>query len=95
MKLVWSTFIKRCKKLNERISSPSSRLQLGADYQIGHAYFGKIKDFKEKRRQDEEAQIITTFDLEKLWDYHLQPLQEEYLGNRVEDKEIKRFTAIY
>lgn len=82
-------FIKRCKKLNERISSPSSRLQLGADYQIGHAYFGKIKDFKEKRRQDEEAQIITTFDLEKLWDYHLQPLLEEYLGNRVEDKEIK------
>ena len=39
--------------------------------------------------QDEEAQIITTFDLEKLWDYHLQPLLEEYLGNRVEDKEIK------
>ena len=30
-----------------------------------------------------------TFDLEKLWDYHLQPLLEEYLGNRVEDKEIK------
>ncbi len=84
-----NTFITRCKKLNERIASPSSRLQLGTDYQIGHAYFGKIKDFKEWRKEDEEAQIITTFDLEKLWDYHLQPLLEEYLGNRVEDREIK------
>ena len=84
-----NTFIARCKKLNERIASPSSRLQLGTDYQIGHAYFGKIKDFKEWRKEDEEAQIITTFDLEKLWDYHLQPLLEEYLGNRVEDREIK------
>ena len=79
------SFVKRCKELNERIASPSSRLQLGVDYQIGHAYYGKIKDFKKKCNQKEPPQVISTFDLEKLWDYHLLPLLEEYLGNRMDD----------
>lgn len=83
-----STFISRCKELNNHISRPNSRLQLGADYQIGHAYYGKIKDFLSKCRESESEQIITTFDLEKLWEYHLEPLLEEFLGNRIEDPEV-------
>ena len=83
-----SGFINRCKDLNERIASSSSRLQLGVDYQIGHAYYGKIKDFIKKRKLDDTPQIISTFGLEKLWDYYLQPLLEEYLGNRVEDNDV-------
>ena len=105
-------FIERCKKLNEMIISD---LDLEKDYQIGHAYFGKIKDFISKdfimgddnnnsnetqsnenmaKVSDnngftkEEPYIITSFDLEKLWNYHLQPLIEEYLGNRIKDQDI-------
>ena len=83
-----STFISRCKELNDHISRPNSRLQLGADYQIGHAYYGKIKDFLSKYGESESEQMITTFDLEKLWEYHLEPLLEEFLGNRIEDPEV-------
>lgn len=83
-----TAYISRCKALNERIANPTSRLQLGADYQIGHAYYGKIKDFKKKREEKDLPQVITSFELEKLWEYHLQPLLEEYLGNRIDDKEI-------
>ncbi|MBQ0143267.1 MAG: AAA family ATPase, partial [Prevotellaceae bacterium] len=85
-----TTFINRCKELNDHISRPNSRLQLGADYQIGHAYYGKIKDFLRKCKETEPEQIITTFELEKLWEYHLEPLLEEFLGNRIEDAEVKR-----
>lgn len=85
-----SVFINRCKDLNQKIKEPSSKLQLGADYQIGHAYYGKIKDFLCKDMPTENAQHITTFDLERLWDYHLEPLIGEYLGNRIEDNEVIR-----
>lgn len=83
-----SAFIDRCKKMNDEIASPQNRLQLGVDYQIGHAYYGKIKDFLKKGSPEENPQIISTFDLEKLWEYHLQPLLEEYLGNRVDDVDV-------
>lgn len=84
------SFIERCKKLNDRIASPNSSLQLGVDYQIGHAYFGKLKDFLEKPKDENTVQKITSFELEKLWIYHLCPLLEEYLGNRIDDEEIRK-----
>lgn len=82
-------FIQRCKELNQNLSDVKSPLQLGQDYQIGHAYFGKISDFLKKRKEEEPTQLITTFELEKLWQYHLSPLIEEYVGNRIDDKEVK------
>ena len=92
-----TNFIARCRDLNEHISRPNSRLQLGVDYQIGHAYYGKIKDFLTKCKVSDPVQIITSpvqiitsFDLEKLWEYHLEPLLEEFLGNRIEDSEVIR-----
>ena len=85
-----SEFIKRCSRLNEHISRPNSSLQLGADYQIGQAYYGKITNFLQKCNVDDAAQTISSFDLEKLWEYHLEPLLEEFLGNRIEDAEIKK-----
>ena len=84
-----TAFIKRCEDLNARIANPQSRLQLGVDYQIGHAYYGKLSDFLENIDATKEPQVITTFELEKLWEYHLQPLLEEYLGNRIDDSEVK------
>ena len=54
------------------------------DYQIGQAYFLKIQDFLPEQEKD-ELQTITSFDLEKLWIYNLEPLLEEYLGMQIED----------
>ena len=82
-------FIKRCKELNEQILDSKNIFQLGADYQIGQAYYGKIKDFLKGRKESGPVQI-TTFDLEKLWEYNLEPLLEEFMGNRSEDLEVKR-----
>jgi len=82
-----AAFIKRCIELNDCLTSPSNIFQLSKDYQIGHAYFGKIKDFL-KKCDGEESIFITTFDLEKLWEYHLQPLIEEYIGNRIDDNDV-------
>lgn len=84
-------FIQRCKELNEKLSDANSPLQLGHDYQIGHAYFGKISDFLKKREPEDPTQTISTFELEKLWQYHLSPLIEEYVGNRIEDENVAKY----
>lgn len=81
------SYIKRCEELNERIST-SQTLGLNENYQIGQAYFMKIKDFLPKI-EDEGKVIITDLELEKLWEYHLLPLIEEYLGARADETEIK------
>lgn len=83
-------FIRRCNNLNQEISNPQGHFKLGADYQIGHAYFAKIRDFllNEPTSEEEKVYTIDTFAREKLWMYHLRPLLEEYLGNRIEDGEI-------
>ena len=92
-----SQFVERCGYLNEKISNSKDQgLGLGEDYQIGHAYFLKIKDFinvkPQSRESDEEHVLIdlTTFGLEKLWVYHIGPLLEEYLGNKIDDGSIKK-----
>lgn len=84
-------FIQRCEELNEKLSDAKSPLQLGQDYQIGHAYFGKISDFLKKRKPEEPTQSISTFELEKLWQYHLSPLIEEYVGSRIEDENVAKY----
>ena len=65
-------------------------LELGEDYQIGQAYFLKIKDFLDQEKiKRKEPQIITSFELEKLWIYNIEPLLEEYLGMSIEDDGIQ------
>lgn len=89
-------FIDRCTRLNRHITKPEGQFRLGVDYQIGHAYFAKIKDFLvyeeqlDENKQVEKIGVINSYSLEKLWLYHLLPLLEEYLGSRVEDGEIKQ-----
>ncbi len=80
-------YIGRCEWLNERIST-SQTLGLNENYQIGQAYFMKIKDFL-PQIEDKGKVIITTLELEKLWEYHLLPLIEEYLGARADETDIK------
>ena len=95
-----ASYIERCKQLNRDISDENGILQLGPSYQIGHAYFGKIKDYMPKSN-DSQPVNISQYALEKLWVYNLEPLLKEYLGNRIEDrsvaeeldKEKEKFTA--
>ena len=68
--------VNRANNLNGGLKT---QLGLPEDKQIGHAYFMKIKDFV-------IGEEITTYALEQLWDYHLEPLLEEYLGMEFEDK---------
>lgn len=94
-----STFLSHCLKLNAQISgvnedgdsnADDNALMLGEDYQIGQAYFAKIKDFLETDSSSSKKQDIRPDHMQKLWSYHLLPLLEEYLGNQVEDADIKK-----
>lgn len=98
-------YVVKCKQLNLLISKLDNQkltaseqelknkikdskkifLGLDEDYQIGQAYFLKIKDFLPEGKDIE----ITSFDLEKLWIYNIEPLLEEYLGMSMEDNSIK------
>lgn len=94
-----STFLSHCLKLNAQISGVSedgdnnadkNALMLGEDYQIGQAYFAKIKDFLKTDSSSGNKHEIRPDHMQKLWSYHLLPLLEEYLGNQVEDADIKK-----
>lgn len=91
-------FLKNCRKLNTQITGINklddktpvkNALMLGEDYQIGQAYFAKIKDFLETVPSTGKEQDIRPDHMQKLWSFHLLPLLEEYLGNQVEDADIK------
>lgn len=84
-------YIKRCHSLNNAITDQSGTLQLNADYQIGQAYFAKIKDFFQKDEEgvDSNQNLISSYELERLWCYNIEPLFEEYLAGRVDDAEIR------
>ena len=87
-------YYKKCVKLNKQIcgsiclkeEKDHNSLDLGEEYQIGQAYFLKIKDFLNSKESD---QIITSFELEKLWVYNIEPLLEEYLGMSIEGDGIQ------
>ena len=90
-------YIAHCSKLNEKLCLPNDKsgLALQKDFQIGQAYFMKIADFcvRQDTNNQENASgeflKITSFALERLWDYHIEPLLEEYLGVMFEEKETK------
>ncbi len=80
-------YITKCKELNNKIKSKNKDgLALEDSYQIGQAYFKKIENFLDKKKPD---QLITPFELEKLWAYHLEPLLKEYLGMSLDGDDIK------
>ena len=71
------------KALNLSLVDKINGLRLPEDYGIGQAYFMKIRDFCVPG--DDELLHITDFARERLWDYYLEPLLEEYLGAEVEE----------
>jgi hypothetical protein len=91
-------YVERCKKLNVSIGK---QLGLGQDYQIGQAYFKKIADFlppvesanpeiSPQREIESDYMQIGSYDLEKLWTYHILPLLEEYLGAKGAEDETEK-----
>jgi hypothetical protein len=90
-------YITRCEDLNKSLCNQEggqeNGLKLREDYKIGHAYFMKIVDFcvpqkvQKDSGDDVSEMIITPFALERLWDYHIEPLLEEYLGSQYYDGE--------
>lgn len=72
-------FVSRCRILNDSLKE---KLDLGENYKIGQAYFTKIMHFVE---ETDNNLIISPVSRAQLWDYHLEPLIEEYLGSRYEE----------
>lgn len=69
-------YIAACSRLN---SSLAKGLKLDAEYQIGQAYFGKVKEFEPAKGQKLSA--ISKRALLKVWEFYIEPLIiEEYLG---------------
>jgi len=81
-----SKYIDKCKQLNISLIAQKG-LALDSSYQIGQAYFKKIENFLTEQIAN---QLISPFELEKLWIYHIEPLLQEYLGMSLESGEIKR-----
>lgn len=89
-------YAQRAAKLNAALckSVEENGLGLSEDKQIGHAYFLKIKDFcevvsdaSENEPEIQPPWILTRFALEQVWDYHIEPLLEEYLGLEFHERE--------
>ena len=71
--------VQRLTALNERISNVED---LNENYQIGPAYFLKLKDLN--------------FDFDILWTDYLQPLLQEYVRGMPDEKDImNQFTKAY
>ncbi len=87
-------FVEKCQELNRLITSHNEENGLGLDeqYQIGHAYFLKIKDFLQTTNENnsqKENCVISSLHLEDLWLYHLRPLLDEYLVTQDRMSSIK------
>lgn len=77
------SLVSRAKSLNSWLTDSGQGLGRPADLTIGQAYFMKVKGFCPEDKEG-GGRILTSFALEQLWDYHLEPLIEEYLGAEVE-----------
>lgn len=70
----------RAQALNAYLLTGADGPKLPGDFAIGQAYFMKVRDFCPPEQGEGGGRSLSTFVLEQLWDYHLKPLIEEYLG---------------
>lgn len=85
-------YLKNIEELNKYISTTSiskpEGLGLGKQYEFGHSFFLKIKDFITQRK------IITEDAMKNLFDIHLKPTLKEYLRTVYSDNEIEKYLKI-
>ena len=69
---------------------------LGASYQIGPAYFLKLKNFVGKANLNEASEDFVAEKMEQLWDNHLEPVLKEYVrGNSDESAILERLETAF
>ena len=69
---------------------------LGAAYQIGPAYFLKLKNFVGKANLNEASEDFVAEKMEQLWDNHLEPVLKEYVrGNSDESAILERLETAF
>ena len=80
-------FIGRADQLNKKIQD----FNLPEDYKIGQAYFMSILDFLP---ESTPSITITQLERERLWDFFLKPLLQEYLGARLDKEEAEELEKV-
>lgn len=76
-------YAKACEKLNDTITNDGSdKLGLGEIYEIGHAYFLRIKEYAKNSNE------IKSTHMNSLFDEALAPLLKEYLRSEFAEKDI-------
>lgn len=76
----------RMQNINKLIAAADSDLELGAAYQIGPAYFLKLKDMSGDNKEK----------FDTLWKLHIEPLLKEYLRGQTEIPEkIEKLKEAY
>lgn len=75
---------KACFNINEKIiSNKKDGMGLGKKYEIGHAYFLKISKYISGDKISQQA-------MNKLFNYHLEPLLSEYLRSEFNEDESEK-----
>ncbi|MGI2323264.1 MULTISPECIES: McrB family protein [unclassified Methylococcus] len=77
-------YIDRCRTVSNKIMQ---ELHLPSDRPIGHSYFIRIKDYINQGPKNSTTPLDEHWKDCRgiLWDYHILPLLEEYLGKRYAD----------
>jgi len=77
-------YSKACFNINEKIiSNKKDGMGLGKKYEIGHAYFLKISKYTSGDKISQQA-------MNKLFDYHLEPLLSEYFRSEFNEDESEK-----
>ena len=77
-------FRQACWHLNEQITlKKNDGLGLGKKYEIGHAYFLKISKYTNGNKISQQS-------MNKLFDYHIEPLLSEYLRSEYNEEDIEK-----
>lgn len=88
-------FVQKSQELNNHINDDKDGLGLSEDHEIGHTYFSEIvhilisDEIQHKPSQSDILLTITDYHLRILWQYHILPLLEEYLGFELATKKEK------
>jgi 5-methylcytosine-specific restriction protein B len=80
-----TSYAKACEALNTKVTQAGSdALDLGALYEIGHAYFLRIKEYV----ADKDKPIKNSH-LGELFDHALEPLLKEYMRSEYDEKAVE------
>lgn len=74
-------YVESCKKLNEYICTAQNGLKLGRAYEIGHAFFLKVKNIQGNRK-------ITAAKKKEVFDNYIAGTLKEYIRQIIDEQQI-------